>query len=124
MLKVKQSKICLKIFKGWSPFPHLKNFRFFKQSRYFERAGADAPIYLTTVFKHHAAEVLKLISNFAQENKKTRFVPRHIQLPLRIDEQLNKFMPNTLLLAVVFSLTSATSSFFFPRTIKSEAVKA
>jgi histone H2A len=38
------------------------------------------------------AEILELAGNAATENKKTRIVPRHIQLAVRNDEELNKLL--------------------------------
>src|SRR6185503_15085278 len=68
-------------------FPVGRIARFMKQGRYAERVGAGAPVYL--------AAVLELAGNAAKDNKKTRIVPRHIQLAIRNDEELNKLMANT-----------------------------
>ncbi|GMY16542.1 histone H2AX-like [Fagus crenata] len=90
--KPKATKSVSRSQKAGLQFPVGRVARFLKTGRYAQRVGSGSPVYLCAVLEYLAAEVLELAGNAARDNKKTRIIPRHIQLAVRNDEELSKLM--------------------------------
>ena len=56
-------------------------------------------MYLAAVLEYLAAEILELAGHAARGNKKARIIPRHVQLAVRNDEELNKLLAGVTIAA-------------------------
>ncbi|XP_061391542.1 histone H2A-like [Musca vetustissima] len=70
-------------------FPVGRIHRLLRKGNYAERVGAGAPVYLAAVMEYFAADILELAGN---AGKKTRIIPRYLQLAIRNDEEFNKLL--------------------------------
>ena len=82
--------------KTWSSraglqFPVGQVHRLLWKGNYAERMGAGAPVHLEAVPEYLTAKRLELAGSAARD-KKTRITPRHRQLAIRNDEELNKLL--------------------------------
>ena len=88
----KKGKSTSRSAKAGLQFPVGRVARYLKKGGYASRVGGGAPVYMAAVLEYLCAEVLELAGNAARDNKKSRITPRHVQLAVRNDEELNKLM--------------------------------
>lgn len=97
--KGKSGKQVSRSAKAGLQFPVGRLARYLKQGGYAKRVGGAAPVYMAAVLEYIVAEVLELAGNAAKDNKKMRIIPRHIQLAVRNDDELNAFFGNAIIAA-------------------------
>ncbi|CAF0860068.1 unnamed protein product [Adineta steineri] len=73
-------------------FPVSRVHRHLRKGNYSERVAGGSPVYLAAVLEYLSAEILELAGNAARDNKKSRIIPRHLQLAVRNDEELNRLL--------------------------------
>ena len=64
----------------------------FKRGRYAKSVGKGAGIFAAAILEYLTSEICELAGNAAHENKKKTIQPRHLQLAIKNDEELNKVL--------------------------------
>lgn len=74
-------------------------------------------VFMTAVVEYLTAEVLELSGEVAKSMKKQRIVPRHILAAIRMDEELNNFLPRSTMITSAGVMPKPLPSFLLKNNV-------
>lgn len=74
-------------------------------------------VFMTAVVEYLTAEVLELSGEVAKNMKKQRIVPRHILAAIRMDEELNNFLPRSTMITSAGVMPKPLPSFLMKNNV-------
>ena len=77
-------------------FPVARCNRYFKTGRYSERFSSSAGAFMAGVLEYITAEILEASGEIAVQEKFKTIKPRHINLGIRSDSEMQKLFTNVL----------------------------
>ncbi|PBK60478.1 histone-fold-containing protein [Armillaria solidipes] len=84
-------------FRAGLQFPVTRFHRKLRSNNVGKRIATGAPVYLAAVIEYLVAEIVELAGNAAKDNKKRRILPRHLQLAIRNDDELQRLLGNVVI---------------------------
>ena len=83
--------------KAGTLFPVARSIRLMKEARLSERISVTAGAFMAGVLEYICAEILEMAGNVAEEQGRKTITPKHINLGVRADAELNKMMNNIVI---------------------------
>ena len=97
-------------------FPVGRCARMIRQGRYAKQVGVGGGVFMAAALEYLTMEILDLAGQCADEHKKKQIAPRHLQLAIRNDEELNKLMAETMIASG--GVVGGVNDFLWPKKSK------